>query len=202
MKKPIPKYIIYDWEKFHLACETGDIEWLKELLNEGINKNIKNDEGNTPIISAIIEQEIEIIDFLISHHVFIDGETLIKSIYTSNKTIIQKIINSGAYVNYVSNEGWNILIHLIVNGDYNIFKWFLDNYKLDINHCDKQGLTPVFHSSGLGYYEMTKTLIELGANLNHKTTDGLTLLDWCNEMIENPNVEKIKQMINNDSTIE
>lgn len=197
MKKPIPEYIIYDWEKVHLACESGDIEWLKGLLAEGIGKNIKNDEGDTPIISAIVEQEIGVIDFLISQHVFVDGETLIKSICANNKTIIQKIINSDANVNYVSKEGWNILIHLIVNGDYDIFKWFLDNYQLDINHIDKQGLTPIFHSSGLGYFEMTKTLIELGANLNHKTVDGFSLLDWCDEMIENPNVEKIKQMINN-----
>jgi len=197
MKKPIPEYIIYDWEKVHLACESGDIEWLKILLAEGISKNIKNDERNTPIISAIVEQEIEVIDFLISQHVYVDGETLIKSIYASNKTIIQKIISSGANVNYVSKEGWNILIHLIVNGDYDIFKWLLDNYQLDINHIDKQGLTPIFHASGLGHYKMIKTLIELGANLKHETIDRLTLIDWCDVMIENPNVEKIKYMINN-----
>ena len=195
--KPIPEYYIFEWEKIHLACESGNIDWLKELLANGADKNIKNDEGNTPIISAIFEQEIAVIDFLISQNVFINGETLIKSIQVNNKTIIQKIIIAGANVHYVSKEGWNILIHLIINSDYDLFKWFLDKYRLKINHIDKNGLTPIFHSSGLGYVKMTKKLIELGADINHKNNDGLSLLEWCDEMIENPNVTNIKQMINN-----
>jgi ankyrin repeat protein len=46
-----------------LACESDNIEWLKELLANGADKNIKNDNGNTPIISAIFEQEMAVIDF-------------------------------------------------------------------------------------------------------------------------------------------
>jgi ankyrin repeat protein len=199
IKKPIPEYIIYDWEKIHLACESGDLEWLKKLINEGVDKNSKNDEGYTPIISAIMEEEIEIIDYLLEQNVAIDGEALIKAIYTKNQKIIEKLIDAGADTNYVSKEGWNILIHLIVNGDFKTFYWFLKKYPCEINYSDKQGLTPIFHSSGLGYYEMSEALINLGSDLSKRTNDGLSLLDWCEEMIDNPNVDKIMEMIKNST---
>lgn len=197
MIKPIPEYIIYDWEKVHLACESGDINWLKELLASGIDKNIKNDEGNTPIISAIREKEYEIIDYLITINVDIDGKTLVEAIYTDELKLIREIINQGADINYSSKNGWNVLIHFVVNANYSLLEWFLNNYRPNINYVDYEGLTAIFHASGLGYKEMTKLLIEKGANLSHKTFDGLTLIDWCNEMIENPNVKTIKELIKN-----
>lgn len=197
IKKPIPEYIIYDWEKIHLACESGDIEWLKKLINEGVDKNSKKDEGYTPIISAIMEEEIEIIDYLLGQNVAIDGESLTKAIYTKNQKIIEKLIDAGVDTNYVSKNGWNILIHLIINGDFKTFYWFLKKYPCEINYSDNQGLTPIFHSSGLGYYEMSEALINLGSDLSKRTNDGLSLLDWCEEMIDNPNVDKIMEMIKN-----
>ena len=69
------------------ACATGDIEYVKKCLLDGMNPNATcGNNGWTPLILAIEHRQIEIIKFL---------------------------LKNGADINFQVNGGWSALHHAV-----------------------------------------------------------------------------------------
>ena len=51
----------------HQAAEEGNIEAVKQHLNAGADVNAKNDDGVTPLVTAIMHKQTEITDLLRKH---------------------------------------------------------------------------------------------------------------------------------------
>jgi len=128
-------------------------EIMKFLIGININFNLKSRDGLTPLKICIYHKNIEMCKILIS-------------------------IKAGI------NEK-NLINDLIKNKDIDIFKLFFDNddvlFNLDLNYQDREGITPIMFSIFLNQYEMTKILLEKGANPNLKNINCETpLMIACN----------------------
>ena len=126
---------------------------MKFLIDININFNLKSRDGLTPLKICIYHKNIEMCKILIS-------------------------IKAGV------NEK-NLIYDIIKSKDINIFKLFFDNDDvlsiLDLNYQDREGITPIMFSIFLNQYEMTKILLEKGANHNLKNINGETpLMIACN----------------------
>jgi ankyrin repeat protein len=87
-----------------------------------------------------------------------------------------------------------IFNHIISNTDiYIINKWIQDN-KVNIDITNDSGWTPLMIAAIHNKYEITKLFIDNGANINHKTKDGMNvLLLYC--IFNNNNIESSYKLI-------
>jgi hypothetical protein len=47
------------------CCWQGDLNEVERLLDEGVNINIQDDDGFTPLIIAIVNKDIDLVELLI-----------------------------------------------------------------------------------------------------------------------------------------
>lgn len=85
-------------EILHYSIIKHDIEFTKLLINNGININIKDDKGCTPLILATLEKQAE---------------------------VTRLLIDAAANVNNKDDEGETALMRTVFNGLTDVVKWLL-----------------------------------------------------------------------------
>ena len=95
---------------------------------------------------------------------------------------VEKRIDEGADINEELNDaGWTPLIFSIFVGDqenYELTKLLIEK-GVNIEAKDKNGKTPLMHSSEYGILEMIKILVEKGANIESKGKHDCNALYWA-----------------------
>ena len=123
------------------------------LLFMGTNANIRDNQGITPIMIAVVDDNIELADSLIRH---------------------------GANVDLQENKKkWSSLHFAVWNGDYIMVKHIIIQSH-NINIKNKNGMTPLMLATLKGGDQNTLSLLILyGANINDRDNEGRTALDWA-----------------------
>jgi|GEM_PF-827171 len=120
-----------------MACEEGDIDFVKLLVNSGIDINEVGSEGFTPLMMSTSENASEIVEYL---------------------------IKEGADVNAEVN-GWTALIEAVDEGSLSCMKLLLEA-GAKVNYYRKYGPTAVTMAASEGKLECLKLLRENGANID------------------------------------
>jgi len=88
------------------ACESGNIDIVKDLINNNIDINIINKNNDTPLLVACKNNQNEIIKLLIYCNADLNYEnnnnTALSLCLKNNSEIIYELIEFGANVNYVN----------------------------------------------------------------------------------------------------
>ena len=159
------------------AFKSVNVENMKYLLNidQNIDVNEQDQEnGRTAIIYASIKNNINAIKLLLSQPQIDvnkcdnDGYTaLIYGVENECFEIIQLLLEAGADVNISPNDtGQSPIICCAVNNSINIAKLLLNQEQINVNEYDKNGCSALLYGVKNGYFEMTKLLIESGADIN------------------------------------
>ena len=130
-----------------------------------ININTKNNEGNTPFL---LSSKIEVMKLLIAN---------------------------GANMNAKNKKLENILMIAYNNHKDDMFKYLLENYKVDINSKNIKGKTILMKSlNSSAWYGVkdARILIQAGANINLKDNQGNTAL---HSIIEHRNYDVAKYFV-------
>lgn len=190
----------------HRFEKNYDIMLAEKLITKGADVNIRDNKGR---IAAMLlpYAATNIIKLL-----FPTKEKLeeMKKIY-SNAELKRRISNINAQDNegnsvlmHLSHAFENILIYMIENGadpniENNLGQNILDKVQndkkiliikngLDVNHIDKNGLS--YLMKNLYNKQITKILIEQGANINYQNNQGQNILHLCCEKDPyGPNIE-------------
>jgi len=162
------------------AALKGRLKMVKFLLLFQKKENIflKDDNGDTALDYSILGGNIEIIKLLLSKGLNVDGTvdgrwsplmSAVNDAY-SGKTfrngreeIIKFLLNNKASVNYQDENGKTALM-LAIDGETTLME-------VVENSCD------LFNNSERPNLEIIKLLIETGADVNLKNSDGETALD-------------------------
>jgi len=116
----------------------GDLEFLKTIVSEGVDVEIEDYWGRTPLIYASGYGHLEIVKYLIEKH--------------------------NANVEAKNNCGENPLIYASLNGPLEIVKYLIEECNANVETKNKFGNTPLIYASIYGHLEIVKYLIENGAN--------------------------------------
>ena len=114
------------------AVAEGDVERVKELLNDGIYPNVQDIDGWTPLMWAAQDGNVEMINTLIEAGAdpniidYYEETALIKAIYSNNIEAINLLILSGADPNMADSLGWTPLMYAATNGNIEPVKALLD----------------------------------------------------------------------------
>lgn len=121
-------------------CNKGDIEKVEELISLGAEINGKDEfNGYTPLINAIIGNNIE---------------------------IIRLLMNSGASVTSVDENGKTPLIYAIINNNIEAMKILLNNINVNINKAYDPGERPIDYAFEQDNIEAIYLLLEKNVKLD------------------------------------
>lgn len=167
------------------AAETGDKVQFKKLLKEkGLNLNLKDEEGMTPLMSAALGGQVDLVKQLLQKKVDLEvtnsaGDTALAVAVTNDQIETAKVlINAGANVDLVvAGDEEDTLLTRAVTSDLHLVKLILKKNKKLINKTNKLGETALMQSIRFGNNDSVKLLLSSGADANIKNKAGLTALD-------------------------
>ena len=99
----------------HQAAFDGDLEKVKELVENGANIYEKDNKGMTPVMSA--------------------------TLFVPHLDVVQYLESKGADLKAKDSDGNTLLHNVIISGDLEIIKYLVE-YGLDVNAANNDGLTP------------------------------------------------------------
>ena len=130
-----------------IAANDGDIIRVRELLDAGINPNITDYDGDTPLVYASEEGYTEIVKLLLDSGADADPNLQEQGRYTplivssdNDYDIVKLLLENGADPNIQNHEGYTPLIWATIMGCNDIVKLLLEN-GADPNISDRWGDT-------------------------------------------------------------
>jgi ankyrin repeat protein len=113
---------------------------LKELISKGVNINIQDSDGNTPLIYAS---------------------------YKGYYNIVKLLLEKGSDANICNKLNDNALIESLINGKLETSKILIEKTD-NVNIVTTGGTTALTHACEKGYTEIIKLLVKKGANINFR----------------------------------
>ncbi len=124
------------------------------LHHEGVNANIKDNDGNTAIIMASKNGDLEVVHALLHHE--------------------------GVGVNIMDNDGFSALYYASEFGHSEVVHALLHHEGVDANIKDNDGNTALIIACKNGHCEVVHALLHHeGLDANIKENDGYTALDFA-----------------------
>ena len=144
----------------------GDFEEASLLLSEGFDINFVNFRGRTPLMEAILKDNVLVVDFLLDNGADVNME-----------------LNSASTVfTYACSKGTQHMVRLLINNG------------ADVNKETSAGYTPLIVASQVGREDIVRLLLSKGATNDSITTDFLPLdaVGWARRTGHNNFVEIIE----------
>jgi len=164
------------------AVASGNLEEVKNLLKNGsdINMRLRAVSGQTPLLTALFENQIEIAEFLIDSGADIsitraDGQSALMTVaYLSMVSMVEKLISAGANVNAVKDGGFTPLLIAAEGGSAEVGRLLLEA-GADVNATTESNLSALMQPAYQGNIEFVKLLIEYSIDVNiQENSEGLT----------------------------
>ena len=165
-------------------CDFIEIETAKSLIAKGVDVNMKDDCGQTPLIYvAKINSNIEVIEFLVSQGADINAKD--KNGYTPLHWAVQ---GGDEALSDSEAKPFDKLFHRAERNDMNDDNFRAGNIEVvrlllsqeaDVHAKIFDGRTPLHFAAAEGDMDVIKLLVFKGADLNAKDNDGYTPLHWA-----------------------
>ena len=140
----------------------NDFETLKTIINYGINLNIKDKRGYTPLMH-MVEEGLKIKD------------------KKEKEVFIERLIYFLKYrvnIDTQDNDGRTVMHKAVIANDLLVVEKLLTK-KADLSIKDIHGRTALHHTQWHGNYKIARWLIAAGADMNLPDNSGFTLLNYA-----------------------
>lgn len=215
MTKGIFQYVVNitkDMFKYHYpdvliyaSRKSNDINWIKSILDKGVDVNYQDEYGCTGLYYAILRNKISMIKLLVErganvNHKNKNGDSCLMIARESGLLeVVKFLLNAGADVNYLNSNSNNALMMTIelmgiipmrfyhnnvgsLKQKYRhleIIKLLL-NHGTNTNHQDKLGNTALIYATNNKKTEIVKILLAYGdKSFNIENNSGKTALMYA-----------------------
>ena len=190
----------------------NDFETLKMIINYGVNLNIKDKRGSTPLM-YMVEEGLKIKDkkereFFIERLVYflkyrvsvdiqdVDGRTVLhKAVIANDLTVVEKLLTKKADLTITDIHGRTALHHTQWHGNYKIARWLVAA-GADMNQLDNSGFTLLNYAAIFGHVRLVIALIASGVLMYNRNSKNRKVAQFFKDR-EN-NLEKLLVTNTND----
>jgi ankyrin repeat protein len=130
-----------------MAVELDDVDCVKLALRNGEAVDIRDLDGNTPLIRAA---------------------------FLGNAAMVRVFIESGADVNAANDLGWTGLHFVAQENRHAVAQLLLEAPGVNVNALDNQGNNPLFRAVFSEAIETMRLLLRAGADLECKNRHGVS----------------------------
>lgn len=133
--------VLISCQSLHYYTQTGNTKKLNTYLAEGGDINARNSGGETALMQAVRNGNLEMIDFLLNAGADINasyapsGLTPLRiAIEQNNAPLVSVLIDRGADVNQTNEVNWSPIMSAVRNADIPIIQILIDagaDYKLE-----------------------------------------------------------------------
>ncbi|XP_043990248.1 oxysterol-binding protein-related protein 1 isoform X2 [Gambusia affinis] len=177
------------WTALHLACNSGHRDVVEELLKAGVDVNVQDDIGDTPLHKAAYTGRKEIVLLLLRYNAcanIINGTARIPKDVTDDDEIITMLEAAERREMRRQEER---LLEAAREGDLSTLSKLLSAKEAPDIHCrDSVGNTPLHCAAYRGQKHCIIKLLKSGASSNIKNSNYQTALDLVQ-------TDELKQMI-------
>ncbi|KZE52191.1 hypothetical protein AV540_09950 [Brevibacillus parabrevis] len=175
-------------QAFLEAAAEGNIEALKQHLEQGVDINARNRQKRTAILTAAMHDHLDAVSFLIEAGADIDlqDETCFNPFLYAcihNKLeLVQMMVKAGTNLELLTRFGGVGLTPACEKGHVDIVRELLTTSDINVNHTNFVGWTPLIEAIILGdggekQQTIVKLLIEHGVNVHMVDKYGVTPLE-------------------------
>ena len=153
----------------HFGATSGDIHLIEMLAEQGLDVNISDNEGRTPLHAAAACGKLESVRILLrlggrksmTKVAGTSGTPLHQAVGQGHMDIVSLLLNEGCPINVVNSKGVNVLHIAARYGRIHMIE-MLAEQGLDVNIGDDEGQTPLHDAAACGQLESVRTLLRLG----------------------------------------
>lgn len=160
------------------AAVTNQIEGVRAMLDYGRDINLRDENGNTPLLAATTANNIDAVRLLLRR----GADANIKNnegmtpahiaAYRGNMLLLQGLMHVGAHPDVSNQFGNTPLMSAIVGGHNHIVEFLVDKANAEINIRNNRGLTPLHLAAYGGQAPVVETLLKHGADPLILTANG------------------------------
>ena len=178
LKTPVKPVSLFD------AIAKGDLKKIESLLKRGVNPNIRDKDGQTPLHKAAYGGHVAVAKLLLEHGADIHARDnanwtpLHEAAYKGHVDVVRLLLEHGADPNAKGKDGVTPLHTAAFNGHVNVARLLLE-HGANPNTQDKDGITPLHFAAFNGHVDVVKLLLERGADPNIQNENGWTPLHWA-----------------------
>ena len=166
------------FNSFFIACLAGQVGVLKELRKHISSIDLQSVNGCSPLITASQHGRLNTVKELLHwketdiDYCDNDGCTaLYFACEQGNTAVVRILMNHSANLNKFSHTRTSPLIIASSNGHYKVVRELLKSTKIDIDHCNVNGVTALLIACEEGYIKIVEKLIESFAGVNKPAQD-------------------------------
>jgi ankyrin repeat protein len=162
-----------------IAASKGYVDETSRLIKKGADIFYETDQGVTPLIFAILNNNTEVAKILIDNGSDVNkqttlGETpLLLAVKNENEEITEALIRAGADIDY-SDRFDATSLHYASVYDFLQITDMLLYYNASIDEKSVEGSTPLLAAIWAGNADIVDLLIQNGANIEAKDNEGFT----------------------------
>jgi ankyrin repeat protein len=177
------------------AALIGNLPEVRTLVRSGANINARGKSGTTPLLEAIASKKTEVATFLIASgadvNLFGAGGTtpLMAAAFYGERKIVVELLAHQVDPNSATNSGYTALMNAAMNCAECIGVLLAHGAVLDA--ADSRGRTALTEAAFAGNFNAVKLLVKAGANVEHKTAEGLTALQVARNRLKQGREEHI-----------
>ncbi|XP_062583268.1 uncharacterized protein LOC134245034 [Saccostrea cucullata] len=167
----------------HFACEGGNIDILRKLLDEGFQLHSVTYKGKTVLHIASQFGHVPICKYLLSKShdllAMIDrrgGHAVHFASEGGNIEVLKLLVNNNIDPKQLTKTGRNILHIASSNNQQDMSRYIVEKYPELLDSVDNQKWNALHFATAKGYLEMFDILVEFSQNLITKTKKGDTIL--------------------------
>lgn len=180
LKTPVKPVSLFD------AVAKGDLKKIESLLKRGVNPNIRDKDGQTPLHNAAYLGHVAVAKLLLEHGADIHARDnanwtpLHDAASGGHVDVVKLLLEHGADPNIKDKNGNTLLHWAAYKGYFDVARLLLER-GVDPNAKNKDGDTPLHDAASGGHVDVVRLLLEHGADPTVKNRDGKTPLDLAME---------------------